>query len=287
MPTIAVIAPGAMGSAVGRQLTEHDARVLTFTEGRSEESVARAKQAGMIPASLPEIAGAELILSIVPPAEAVSLALRLAPVLRESKSKAAYVDLNAINPGTMQKVADTLSDTGCDVIDGTIIGLPATLGGQGPMFNVSGDPNHRTDILSKHGLRLRRIDGPFGAAKSLKMVYAGMNKGMTALHTAMLLAAERTGCAESLRQELSESAPQVLSRLTRAIPDMYPKAYRWVAEMEEIAEFLGPDDPARKIFKANAEVFSQIAEDQKGGRKIEKMLNDVLAGKKEARKKAS
>lgn len=287
MPTIAIIAPGAMGSAVGRQLTEHSARVLTFTEGRSEQTVARAKQAGMIPASLQEVAGAELVLSIVPPAEAASLASKIAPVLREGKSKAAYVDLNAINPGTMQKVAAALSDAGCDVIDGTIIGLPATPGGQGPMFYVSGDPNHRTDVLSKFGLRLRRIDAPIGAASSLKMVYAGMNKGMTALHTAMLLAAERAGCAESLRQELSESAPQVLTRLTRSIPDMYPKAYRWVAEMREIAEFLGPDDPAAKIFEANAGIFSQIAEDQKGERKLAEILDGIVAGKKEARKKAS
>lgn len=287
MPTIAVIAPGAMGSAVGRQLTEYGARVLTFTEGRSEQSVARAKQAGMTPASLQEIAGAELILSIVPPAEAVALAVKLSSVLREGKSKAAYVDLNAINPSTMQKVAAAFSDTGCDVIDGTIIGLPATPGGQGPMFYVSGDPNHRTDVLSKFGLRLRRIEAPIGAASSLKMVYAGMNKGMTALHTAMLLAAERAGCAESLRQELSESAPQVLARLTRAVPDMYPKAYRWVAEMREIAEFLGPDDPAARVFEANAEIFSKIAEDQKGDRKLAEILDGIVAGKKETRKKAS
>ncbi|TXN60281.1 6-phosphogluconate dehydrogenase, partial [Methylobacterium sp. WL18] len=29
MPTIAVIAPGAMGSAIGARLVEHGARVLT------------------------------------------------------------------------------------------------------------------------------------------------------------------------------------------------------------------------------------------------------------------
>lgn len=279
MPTIAVIAPGAMGSAVGRQLTEQGASVLTFTEGRSERSVARAKQAGMTSAGLPEIAGAELILSIVPPAEAVALALKFSPVLREGKSKAAYVDLNAINPDTMRKVATALSETGCDVIDGAIIGLPATPGGQGPVFYVSGDPNHRTDVLSKLGLRIRRIEAPIGAASSLKMVYAGMNKGMTALHTAMLLAAERAGCAESLRQELSESAPQVLARLTRMVPDMYPKAYRWVAEMREIAEFLGPDDPAAKIFEANAEIFSRIAHDQEGDSHLKKILDGILGNK--------
>ncbi len=187
----------------------------------------------------------------------------------------------------MQKIAAALADTGCEAIDGTIIGLPASFSGKGPMFYVSGDPDHRSDILSKHGLRLRRIDGAFGAAKALKMVYAGVNKGMTALHAAMLLAAERAGCADSLRQELSDSAPQVLARLKHAIPDMYPKAYRWVAEMEEIAEFLGPDDPASKIFEANAEIFARIAEDQKGEQKFAKIMDGVLDENSAARAKAS
>ena len=38
--------------------------------------------------------------------------------------------------------------------------------------------------------------------------------------------------------ELSASQPQVLQRLTRTIPDMLPKAYRWVGEMEEISSFV-------------------------------------------------
>jgi 3-hydroxyisobutyrate dehydrogenase-like beta-hydroxyacid dehydrogenase len=280
MPTIAVIAPGAMGSAVGKRLVENGARVITLLEGRSEQSVARAHAAGMLAASLAEIAEADLVLSILPPAEAVRFAETLAPLLRESKTKPAYIDCNAINPATMRKVAAVLADTGCDVIDASIIGGPPVSGRAGPAFYVSGDNNHRADILGEYGLRLRRIDGPVGAASALKMVYGGLNKGTIALQTAMLLAAERAGCAESLRQELSKSMPQVLERMSRSIPDMYPKAYRWVAEMEEIAAFLGPDDPAAQIFRANAEIFTALADDRKGGRKLAGILDGILGGKK-------
>ena len=42
MPTIAVIAPGAMGSAIGARLVEHGARVLTSLDGRGPASRARA-----------------------------------------------------------------------------------------------------------------------------------------------------------------------------------------------------------------------------------------------------
>jgi hypothetical protein len=57
---------------------------------------------------------------------------------------------------------------------------------------------------------------------------------------------------------------------------MYPKAYRWVAEMEEVAEFLGPEDPAAAIIKANAEIFSRLAADRNGDRKLEQILDAIL-----------
>lgn len=279
MPTIAVIAPGAMGSAVAKRLAENGARVLTFLEGRSEQSIARARAAGMTSASLNEIAEADLVLSILPPADAVRLAETLAPALRAGKAKPAYLDCNAINPDTMQKVAAALADTGCEVIDASIIGGPPVPGRESPAFYVSGDPQHRAGILGELGLRVRHIDGPVGAASALKMVYAGIGKGMTALQTAMLLAAERAGCAEGLLQELSESTPQVLERMKRMIPDMYPKAYRWVGEMEEIAQFLGPDDPAAQIFKANAGIYSAMADDRRGGSKLANILDRLLSRK--------
>lgn len=280
MPTIAVVAPGAMGSAVGKRLDENGARVITLLEGRSGQSIARAHAADMLAASLSEIAEADLVLSILPPAEAVRFAKTLAPALSASKAKPPYIDCNAINPDTMQKVIAALHGTGCEVIDASIIGGPPVPGRAGPTFYVSGDKNHRADILGKHGLRLRRIDGPAGAASALKMVYGGLNKGTIALQTAMLLAADRAGCGESLRQELSESMPQVLGRMSRAIPDMYPKAYRWVAEMEEIAAFLGAHDPAAQMFKANAEIFTAMTKDREGEHRYARILDGLLGRQK-------
>jgi hypothetical protein len=54
---------------------------------------------------------------------------------------------------------------------------------------------------------------------------------------------------------------------------MLPKAYRWVAEMREIAGFLGPDDPAHLIFEGAARLFEHIAEQQKvGGVDVDQIL---------------
>jgi hypothetical protein len=59
---------------------------------------------------------------------------------------------------------------------------------------------------------------------------------------------------------------------------MFPKAYRWVAEMEEIAEFLGADDPAALIFKGMAGLFQTIADDRNGSRELIATLERMLEG---------
>jgi uncharacterized protein DUF1932 len=41
---------------------------------------------------------------------------------------------------------------------------------------------------------------------------------------------------------------------------MFPKAYRFVAEMEEIAEFVGDDPAAQQIYQGYAELYARLAE---------------------------
>ena len=77
-PIVAIIAPGMMGAAVGKRLVDHGLKVLTSLQGRTEETRLRAQAAGMISGSDEEIAAADLILSILPPGDAVALAQRFA-----------------------------------------------------------------------------------------------------------------------------------------------------------------------------------------------------------------
>jgi 3-hydroxyisobutyrate dehydrogenase-like beta-hydroxyacid dehydrogenase len=99
-PVVAVIAPGAMGAAVGKRLADNGVTVLTSLEGRSDETRARAKAAGMTAAKDGDIARADFILSILPPGDALALAQRFVPALAASNAKPVYVDCNAINPKT-------------------------------------------------------------------------------------------------------------------------------------------------------------------------------------------
>jgi 3-hydroxyisobutyrate dehydrogenase-like beta-hydroxyacid dehydrogenase len=258
---IAILAPGAMGSAVARRLNEHGVRVLTSLAGRSEATAKRAAAAGMIAAGDADIADADIVLSIVPPAEAVALAQHLAAAIIKSRKKPVVIDCNAVNVETVLKVEEIIVSSGARFVDAAIIGFPPKPNGEGPAFYVSGEHAREVANLAQLGLDLRIIDGPVGAASALKMSYAGIVKGLTAVGTAMVLAATRAGAADALRDELAQSQPHILARLAIALPDMVPKAYRWVAEMREIAGFLGPDHPANLMFEGAARLFDHIAAD--------------------------
>ncbi len=276
--TIALFGAGAMGSAVGRRLVESGARVVTFLEGRSSATLERARAAGLEAVPLPAFGEADIVLSIVPPAEALAVAERVAPVLRAGKRKPAFIDLNAVSPKTMERLAAGLAPTGAKVLDGSIIGGPPVPGKAGPVVCLSGDLAGEPELLSRFGLKVRPVKGPVGAASALKMCYAGINKGIVGLSCAMLLAAARNDASEALKVELAESQAELLKRLGHSIPDMFPKAYRWVAEMEEIAEFLGADDPAALIFKGMAGLFQTIADDRNGSRELIATLERMLEG---------
>ena len=265
-PVVAVIAPGMMGSAVGGRLAQNGVEVRTSLAGRSAATIARAKAAGMVGVPDEQIAAADIILSILPPGDALGLAERLAPALRTAGKKPIYVDCNAVHPGTVLRIARVIEEAGATFVDGGIIGGPPTSGSKGTRIHLSGEAAPQVAVLQQYGLEMPVQPGPIGAASAMKMSYAGITKGFTALGAAMMLAATRAGTADDLKQELLASQPALAGWLTRQMPRMYSKAYRWVAEMEEIAEFVGEDPAARQFFEAAARLYERIAADFEASR---------------------
>ena len=159
----------------------------------------------------------------------------------------------------MTELAARLEPTGAPVVDGGIVGPPPKAEGAGPRLYVSGAAAERLLALRDCGLDVRLVEGGIGAASALKMCYALLGKGTTALGTAMILAAARAGVADDLLEELRGSRPDLLPYLVRNVPEMLPKAYRWVAEMEEIAKFLETPDAGSLTFEGIARLYERIA----------------------------
>ena len=116
------------------------------------------------------------------------------------------------------------------------------------------------------------LEGPIGAASALKMSYGGISKGLVFVASVMLLAAGRAGIGDPLAAELSFSDPRLLEALSRRIPDMLPKAHRWVGEMEEIARFAETDPAAAALYRAAAAFYRRIAADESAAGTESKML---------------
>ena len=266
-PIVAIVAPGNMGAGVAGRLAEHKVTVLTSLEGRSQASVQRASEAGMSAVSERALAEADFLLSIVPPGEALALAKRLAGVLTAANKKPIYVECNAVNPRTVNGIADVIAATGCPFVGAAIIGPPPKPGSTNTKFYASGPAAGAFAKLNDYGLDVRVLTGALTAASALKMSYAGITKGFAALGAAMMLAATRGGSAEALKTELAESQPALLGYLSRQLPSMYGKAYRWVAELEEIAAFVGDDRDERAMLEAAARFYERIAADVDGEKK--------------------
>jgi putative dehydrogenase len=262
-PIVSILAQGSMGAATAQRLTENGVEVRTLLAGRSAASVERAGKAGMKGVSEDGFADADFIFSIVPPAEAISLAKQLAPLLTRAKKKPVFVDLNAINPDTAMMVAMIIQATGTTFVDGGIIGGPPRQG-YSPVYYVSGDEAAKVKALEPFGIRIGVLDAPGCAASALKMSYAGITKGLIALGSSMILAATRAGIAEALYAELSESQSTVFAGFSKSIPDMFAKAYRWVGEMEQISAFTGPSGPEHDLYAAVAKFYDRLGKDYAG-----------------------
>jgi L-threonate 2-dehydrogenase len=275
-PTVAIVAPGNMGAGVGQRLTENKVTVLTSLSGRSEASAKRAKEAGMWAADDRALAEADFLLSIVPPGDALALAMRLSPVLTAANKKPIYVECNAVSPPTMLKIADVVATTGCPFVGAGIIGPPPKPGSTNTKIYASGPAAKDFARLNDYGLIVRILEGPLTAASALKMSYAGITKGFTALGAAMMLAATRGGSAEALKAELAESRPDLLRYLSNQVPAMYSKAYRWVAELDEIASFVGDERAEHEMLAAAARLYERLAEDFAGEKEEIGSMNRFL-----------
>lgn len=208
------------------------------------------------------IAASDVMLSIVPPTQALPLARHFAKIVRSTGQASVYVDLNAINPTTVCEIEATIGAAGGDFIDGCIIGTVPRPGYDGPFFYLSGPNAAKAAMLSRYGLNVDLLEGPNGAASALKMCFAAIMKGLTAIGSASFLAATRVGASEALRRELTRSQPDLMAWFERQLPAMHHKTYRWVAEMKEIADFLEEPEGA-DIFMAMSRFFELMSDNSR------------------------
>ena len=152
-PIVAVIAPGMMGSVVAKRLTENGIEVRTRLTGRGAATLQRARDAGMTDATDDQIAACDIILSIVPPGEALGLAEALAPAMSRAERKPIYVDCNAVAPDTVRRIAAVVEASGAIFVDGGIIGPPPEPDSKNTRIYLSGPDAAKVTVLEQYGVK--------------------------------------------------------------------------------------------------------------------------------------
>ena len=235
---------------------------------------------------------------MVPPKDAEATAQRVIDALSggSRKEDVYFADLNAVAPSTCRSIASTIEKARVPVkfIDGCIIGGPPRLKtAPDPKTNATGSDDSDSDwarpripISGPHGLsdlpdgdriatvlNFRSISSAIGAASGLKMCFAAMTKGFTAIATQSFTTAHSLGVADELRAEMKAGIPGSLQTAETSVPAMVPKAYRWVREMEEIAKTMHEDGGWNKdLFTGAAGIYSEVSSDM--------TLKDEKAGKR-------
>lgn len=260
-PVVAILSPGQMGHAIGRVLALRGARVITSLDGRSERTIGLTQRAGIENVgSLDRVVEeADIILSVIPSAAAPSVGRSVADRLAARQRPLTFVECNAVAPQTVRAIAAVVAAAGGHVVDVGIVGGPPTEQ-RGPKFYASGPFVDEFVGLRSYGLDIRPIGAEIGQASGLKMCYAALTKGLSALGTELLLAASRLDLLDPLLAEFQESQPRVLEWLDRAIPEMPPKSRRWVSEMEEIAATLDYLGLGSGYHLAAANLFRRVGE---------------------------
>jgi hypothetical protein len=106
------------------------------------------------------------------------------------------------------------------------------------------------------------------------MCYAGLTKGLHAVGVSVIRGAIEAGIEGPFFAELAASQPMLLDHFVRRTPGIFGKAYRWVAEMREIGDFLGGSGEA--IYDGAAALFDGMARDHAGSRTQEDELKAFL-----------
>ena len=259
--TVGILSPGDMGHTVGRALGEHGLRVIACTRGRSRRTQALAESANItaVPTYTQLVVESDLILSILVPARAESVAASIAEALDKTETELTYADCNAIAPQTVRQIDEIITKAGGNFVDASIIGPPPKKEGTTRFYASGGDLNLFQE-LDRFGLDIRPLGTEIGLASAIKMCYASLTKGITALCTELLTAAEVLGVSDALRAEFKLSQSALYDRMEQGLPSMPPKSRRWIGEMEEISATFEHVGLTPKILAGAADMYQFVGE---------------------------
>lgn len=276
---VALLHPGEMGAAIGAAV--RGAEVHCCVVGRGEATRRRARVCGLHEnADLDALlAGADVVLSVVPP----HAALELAATVARRGGRGVYADLNAVSPATARRIETIVTAAGMCFVDGGIIGPPPRAPGSTRAYLCGAAAAEVAALFDGSALEARILAGAPGAASAHKMCYAAWTKGSAALLLAIRALARAEGVEQALLEEWRVSQPDLPARCERAAHDDAGKAWRFAGEMEEIAAAFAAADLPAAFHLAAAELWRRLEpfKDRRRPAGLDEVIAALLEGRDE------
>ena len=258
--TIGILDPGEMGSNFGKLLCEAGFRVITTVEGRSPRTHRLCHESGLsVVDSLGEvIERSDIVISLVSPGAAFSVARDVAANLDGSSRSLIYIEANSISPMTVARISEVLSHLTIDFVDASIFGLASQLRQRGTLY-LSGS---RAKEISGHFEPIMRVkvvgDRP-GQASALKMIVSGIPKGLSALFLETMVFAQEMHLLNESIEACDEIYPSIMEVIRRMLPTYPQHAGRRCEELREGEETMLMSGLTPRIVRAVREVTCDLA----------------------------
>lgn len=245
---VAFLHPGEMGASVAAACS---APGIWLSAGRSAETARRASLAGLEDAgNLHALAArADVVVSICPPGSAVDVAEEVAEIGFDG----IFVDMNAISPASARAIASLFPR----FVDGGIVGPPVRRPETTRLYLSGHEAAQVAELWRGSALAVGVLDGGAGAASALKGCYAGWTKISAALLLTVRAAAKAEGVEDALLAEWLGSQPDLAQGSERAAGNAR-KAWRFVGEMEEIANLLATNGLPPGFARAAGELYERL-----------------------------
>jgi 3-hydroxyisobutyrate dehydrogenase-like beta-hydroxyacid dehydrogenase len=258
--TVGILSPGEMGCSLGSLLVEAGFRVITTTEGRSSRTRQLCREAGLtLVASVDKLLRhSDIVISLVPPGAALSLATEVANHTRGSTREFTYIDANSISPMTVTRISNVFRDLPVAFLDASIFGLAAQLRQRGSVY-VSGANARQFAETVRPVLRVKVVGDLPGQASSLKMIISGIPKGLSALLIETLLSAHAMGLLDGSLEACDEIYPGIMEIVKRMLPTYPQHAERRCEELGQVEQTMMMSGVTPRIIHAVREVTSAVA----------------------------
>ncbi|MCY3976962.1 MAG: DUF1932 domain-containing protein [Chloroflexi bacterium] len=273
MSRVGIINPGAMGISIAASARAAGHDVYWSAAGRSEATRQRAEEQNLIALdTLNELSGnCDAIVCVCPPHATQSVA----EAVIDAGFRGLYCDGNAIAPQKAQAIGARLATAGIDFVDGSIIGPPAWKAGATRFYLSGASAEQIAELFDSTVTAAIVIGDEIGKASALKMAFAALTKGSTALLSAIYGTADQLGVRDALEREWAMRDSDSVAQRRNQVRNVTEKAWRFAGEMQEIAATFESAGMPPGFFVAAHDVYERMAQFKDADSAPE--LEDVLA----------